>query len=161
LLNIAARMLYGHLALISAAIFTGAALYINVAEQPARLRLDDRALLSEWKPSYKRGFAMQAPLAVIGCIFGLIAWWHIRELGFLVGAVLMIANLPWTLLAILPTNKALMAIDPTEPTPQTRALIVKWGTLHAVRSVLGSLATIAFLWAAFQTETLRIGGPLP
>jgi hypothetical protein len=138
-------MLFGHLALISASVFTGAALYINVAEQPARLRLDDRAALSEWKPSYRRGFAMQAPLAIVGCIFGLIAWWQMREVGFLVGAVLMIANMPWTLLAILPTNKALMAIDPAETTPQTRALIVKWGTLHAVRSILGSLATIAFL----------------
>jgi hypothetical protein len=138
-------MLFGHLALISASAFAGAALYINVAEQPARLVLDDRALLSEWKRSYKRGFAMQAPLALVGCIFGLIAWWQTRELGFLVGAVLLIANWPWTLLGIMPTNNALMAIDPADTTPQTRALIVKWGTLHAVRSVLGSLATIAFL----------------
>ncbi len=138
-------MLFGHLALICASIFAGAALYVNIAEQPARLRLDDHALLSEWQPSYKRGFAMQAPLAVIGCIFGLIAWWQTSELGFLVGAVLMIANWPWTLLAIMPTNNALMAINPAATSPQTRALIVKWGNLHAVRSALGSLASIAFL----------------
>jgi hypothetical protein len=138
-------MLFGHLALISGSAFAGAALYINVAEQPARLVLDDRALLLEWKRSYKRGFAMQAPLAVVGCVFGLIASWQARELDFLVGAVLLIANWPWTLLGIMPTNNALMAIDPADTTPQTRALVVKWGTLHAVRSVLGSLATIAFL----------------
>jgi Domain of unknown function (DUF1772) len=138
-------MLFGHLALISAAVFAGAALYVNVAEQPARLMLDDQALLAEWKPSYKRGFAMQAPLAVVGCIFGLIAWWQARELGFLVGAVLMIANWPWTLLGIMPTNNALMAMDPADTTRKARALIVKWGALHAVRSALGTLATIAFL----------------
>jgi Domain of unknown function (DUF1772) len=57
----------------------------------------------------------------------------------------MIANWPWTLLGIMPTNNALMAIDPADTTPKTRALIVKWGTLHAVRSALGTLATIAFL----------------
>ncbi len=144
-------MLFGHLALISSAGFAGAALYINVAEQPARLRLDDRAALSEWKPSYRRGFAMQAPLAIVGCIFGLIAWWQMREVGFLVGAVLMIANMPWTLLAILPTNKALMAIDLADASPQTRALVLKWGTLHAVRSALGLFATIAFLLAGVSS----------
>ena len=139
-------MLFGHLALTVAAIFTGAALYINVAEQPARLVLGDAALLAQWKPSYKRGFAMQAPLAVVGCLCGLIAWWRTAEPGFLIGAVLMIANWPWTLFGIMPTNGALMAADPADATAQTRALIVKWGALHAVRSALGFLATIAFLW---------------
>jgi hypothetical protein len=138
-------MLFGQLALISAAVFTGAALYVSVAEQPARLMLDDRALLSQWKPSYKRGFAMQAPLAVVGCLLGLVAWLQTRELGFLIGAAFMITNWPWTLLAIMPTNNALMAIDSADAAGKARALIVKWGALHAVRSALGALATIAFL----------------
>jgi hypothetical protein len=139
-------MLIGDLALIAAALFTGAAFYVNIAEQPARLGLDDQSLLSEWKRSYKRGFAMQAPLAIAGCLFGLIAWWQTKELGFLIGAIAMIANWPWTLLGIMPTNNALMATEVAAAGPQTRALIIKWGTLHAVRTVLGIVAVV-FFWA--------------
>ena len=140
-------MAFGFLALIGAAIFTGAALYVNVAEQPARLLLDDRALLSEWKLSYKRGAAMQAPLALLGCLLGLIAWWQTSQPGFLAGAIAMIAPWPWTLIAIKPINDALLATQPDQAGQQTRELVVKWGTLHSVRTALGALATLAFLWA--------------
>ena len=140
-------MISGLLALAIAAIFTGAAVYVNVAEQPARLFLDDRALLTEWKPSYKRGAVMQASIALIGCVLGLMAWWQTSQAGFLIGAVAMVAPWPWTLIAIKPTNDALLATEPGKAGPQTRALIVKWGALHTVRTALGALATIAYLWA--------------
>src|SRR3981081_572620 len=141
-------MSFGLLALIGAAIFTGAALYVNVAEQPARLLLNDRALLTEWKPSYKRGAAMQAPLALLGCLLGLIAWWQISHPGFLIGALAMIAPWPWTLIGIKPTNDALLASGSDGAGPQTRALVLKWGALHGVRTALGARPTAPFLWAA-------------
>ena len=140
-------MMSGLLALTIAAIFTGAAVYVNVAEQPARLFLDDRALLTEWKPSYKRGAVMQASIALIGCVLGLIAWWQTSQAGFLIGAVAMVAPWPWTLIGIKPTNDALLATEPGKAGPQTRALIEKWGMLHAVRTTLGALATLFYLWA--------------
>ena len=143
-------MASGFLALVVAAIFTGAAVYVNFAEQPARLMLDDRALLAEWKPSYKRGFAMQAPLALVGFILGLIAWWQMSHPGFLIGAVAMIAPWPWTIFGIKPVNDALLATELDDAGPQSRALIVKWGGLHAVRTALGSIATIAYLWACMS-----------
>ncbi|MBI4725101.1 MAG: DUF1772 domain-containing protein [Rhodomicrobium sp.] len=135
---------FGHLALIIAAAFTGAAIYINAAEQPARLKLDDKALLTEWKPSYKRGFAMQATLALIGSLCGFLAWYDKGDSRFFLGAVLLFANWPWTLIAIMPTNNKLMRMEPADPNPQARSLIVRWGRLHAVRSVLGFAATMMF-----------------
>lgn len=140
-------MLSGLLALIIAAVFSGAALYINLAEQPARLALDDRAMLAEWKPAYKRGFAMQAPLTVIGCLLGLIAWWQLGGWGFVIGALAMIANVPWTLRGIIATNNALMATEAEAAGDGTRKLILKWGTLHAVRTMLGFIAVFFFLVA--------------
>jgi hypothetical protein len=140
-------MVIGLLALMAAAIFFGAAIYVSVAEQPARLALDDRALLAEWKPSYKRGTAMQAPLALLGFALGMIAWWQSSHPGFLIGAIAMIAPWPWTLFAIKPTNDALTATDPERAGPPSRALILRWGALHAVRTALGALASLSFLWA--------------
>ena len=143
-------MVAGQLALVTASLFTGAAIYINVAEQPARLKLDDRALLAEWKPSYKRGFAMQASLAIIGFLFGLVAARAEMDWRWLAGAFVMIANWPFTLIAIMPANKLLMEIEPENAGPQSRELMEKWGRLHAVRSMLGAAATVLFLWASLK-----------
>ncbi len=135
----------GLFALTVAGIFAGAALYINAVEQPARLTLDDRALLAEWKPAYKRGFAMQASLAILGFVLGVIAWWQTADWAWLLGALAMIANWPFTLLGIMPTNRQLTATRPDEADARTRQLIHRWGYLHGVRTSLGFLAVLLFL----------------
>jgi len=140
-------MLAGHLALTAAAAFAGAAFYINIAEQPARLALDDRSLLAEWKPSYARGLVIQASLAIISGLLALAAWWIGGNARWALGAVLMLANWPWTLFIMLPTNNRLKAIPKTEAGATSRALILSWGRLHAVRTALGIAAVIADLWA--------------
>ena len=141
-------MIAGQFALVVAALFTGAAFYVNFAEQPARLNLDDRSLLMEWKPAYKRGFAMQASLAVVGFLLGLAAWWQTGKWWWLIGALLIIANWPYTLIGIMPTNQKLTATEITNAGPESRSLIEKWGRLHAVRTGLGAAATLVFLWAS-------------
>jgi hypothetical protein len=140
-------MLAGQLALVAAAVFTGAAFYVNFAEQPARLGLDDRSLLAQWKAAYKRGYIMQASLAILGFLLGLLAWWATGKAAFAIGALLIVANWPWTLLGMLPTNTALMTTDLTEAGAATRSLLLKWNRLHAVRTALGGLAVAAFLVA--------------
>jgi hypothetical protein len=139
-------MLPGLFALTTASAFAGAAFYVNFAEQPARLTLEDKSLLAQWRPSYTRGFAMQASLAVISGILGLVAAWQTKDWRWIVGAILILANWPYTLLGIMPTNNKLKAIAIDAAGPASRAMIVRWGLLHAVRTILGIGAVLAYLW---------------
>ena len=140
-------MILEHLALVAAALFTSAAFYVNFAEQPARLALDDRAALLQWQRSYRRAALMQATLAMVGFLLGLAAWWwEGRDLRLLAGALAIVAPWPWTLLVIKPVNDRLNATTPERAGAGSRVLIERWGRLHAGRTALGVLATAIFFW---------------
>jgi hypothetical protein len=134
------------LAVLAAALFAGAALYINIAEHPARLKLDTRAAASQWAPSYTRATWMQAPLAVVSLGCGIAAWLMGGGAGWIVAALLIGLVVPFTYLGIMPTNKALLTPGRDLGSPDTRALLERWGKLHAVRTVLSLAATLLYLW---------------
>jgi hypothetical protein len=140
-------MLAAHLALVLAAAFAGAAIFVNVAEQPARLALDNPALLVEWQKSYNKAAPMQAGLALLAALLGFLAAWQTRDWRLAVGGLLILANWPYTLLVIKPTNDRLHAIKPEQANAETRQAIIAWGHLHGGRSAFGVVATLMFLWA--------------
>jgi hypothetical protein len=134
----------GLLALITAALFAGAAIYVTFAEQHARFKLDDRSVRIEWLASYVRGTLMQAPLALASAALGALTWWEKGQWFFLIGAFLIFTNLPWTLVVILPVNRKITAIGPDDDAALIRPLVRRWGHLHAMRSLLGILAVLAY-----------------
>src|SRR3546814_6959883 len=87
------------LPIVLSAAFAGAALYINVAEQPARLGLDDRALLQQWGQSYRRGTLMQSNLALAAGPEGLIQYWFEPDPLRPVGAALIVAKWQFTFIS--------------------------------------------------------------
>ena len=136
-------------ALLATTTFAGAAIYITFVEQPARMNCSTEVAATQWAPSYQRATLMQAPLEMIGFLCGTLAWWLGAGLPWLIGALLILTVVPFTLLVIGPlVNARLLAIEPNRSADETRTLLRRWGQLHAVRSGLGLMAAVIFAWQA-------------
>jgi hypothetical protein len=133
-------------AILSASVFAGAALYINLVEHPARMTLDTRAAAMEWAPSYARATWMQAPLALLSLATGVGSWLLGGGVGWAVAALLIGAVVPFTLLGIMSTNRALQAAGRDLASVETRGLLIRWARLHAARTVLSLAATLLYLY---------------
>jgi hypothetical protein len=134
------------LATLAAALFAGAALYINIAEHPARMALDTRSAAMQWAPSYRRATWMQAPLAVVSFLAGVGAWLLGGGVLWLIAALFIGAVVPITFVVILPTNNRLLAVERDLGSDDTRRLLERWAKLHGVRSFLSGLAAVLMVW---------------
>ena len=90
---------------------------------------------------------MQATLAAVSGILGLLTAVLTGEWQWAIGAILILANWPYTLIGIMPTNNRLKATAEDDAGPETRRTLQTWARLHAVRTGLGIAATLAYLWA--------------
>jgi hypothetical protein len=142
-------------AILTVTLFTGAAIYINVVEHPARMERGTEFAASVFGPSYRRAAVMQAILALTATIAGIGAWLMGARLGWLVGALLIFIVVPFTLIAIRPTNKQLLdpALDRTSE--EASRLLQRWEKLHAIRSILALAASVVFLVLAVSSAACR------
>ena len=135
-------------AVLSCSLFTGAAIYINLIEHPARMQCGVEIAVREFAPSYRRATIMQATCAAVGLLSSVAAWLAGATVWWFVAGVLLGSVIPFTLLVILPTNKRLL--DPTldKRSAETERLLARWGRLHAIRSVLSGVSLLLFLYLA-------------
>jgi hypothetical protein len=124
----------------AAGLFAGAALYVTLVEHPARTGCGPMLAVAQFRKSYPRGAALQAPLAIVGGLSAAGAWLAGAGAGWLLAGLLLGVLVPFTLVVILPTNRRLLdpALEPD--TPEAVRLLRRWGFLHAVRTLLGLLA---------------------
>jgi Domain of unknown function (DUF1772) len=133
------------MATIAAGLFSGASIYINLVEHPARIQCGTATAIAQWAPSYKRGAVMQASLAGIGLLTAITAWAFGNGVGWLIGGVLLGLVIPFTLIVILPTNRKLLSPTLDKGSPEAQRLLGRWGRLHAVRSVLSFCSFLVFV----------------
>ena len=139
--------LHALIAVLSCTLFTGAAVYINLVEHPARMECGTEAAARQWAPSYRRATRMQAALAIVAGATGLILWNHGGGMLWGLGAILILSVVPVSLVVIFPTNKRLLEPGRDLRSTETQALLNRWARLHAIRSGLGLAASIAYIWA--------------
>src|SRR4029434_5141642 len=142
-------VVFQFLAVLCCILFAGAAIYINLVEHPARMGCDTKTAATVWAPSYKRATVIQAPLAVISFLAGVVAWLLGGGLLWLIGARLICFVVAISFIAVMPTNHQLLAPGRDLSSVETRSLLEKWGRLHAVRSALSFLASIMYLVSIF------------
>jgi Domain of unknown function (DUF1772) len=147
------RQIAEFIAVLSCALFSGAAVYITLVEHPARMQCGVELAATEFAPSYRRATVMQATCAALGLLASIAAWLAGATIWWLVAGVLLGAVIPFTLIAILPTNKRLL--DPTldKRSAEAERLLARWGGLHAVRSVLSSVALLLFLYLVIWKQS--------
>lgn len=138
--------IFQFLAALTAALFTGAAIYINLVEHPARMECGTELAVTVFGPSYKRAARMQVILALVATIGGVLVWLLSGGRMWLIGALCIFSVIPFTLVAIMSTNKRLLdpALDRSSAVAQD--LLQNWGRLHAVRSILSLLTSLIFLY---------------
>ena len=139
------RQIAEFVAVLACALFTGAAIYITFIEHPARMQCGVEIAATEFAPSYRRATAMQATCAAVGLVSSVAAWLDGAGFSWLVAGLLLGSVIPFTLIAILPTNKRLLSPELDRRSDEARHLLARWGRLHAVRTILSAMALLLFL----------------
>jgi|ERR1700681_874748 hypothetical protein len=139
------RQIAEFIAVLACGLFVGAAVYVSLVEHPARMECGVELAATEFPPSYRRGTILQATLAALGLLASVAAWLAGATFWWLVGGGMLASVIPFTLIVILPTNKQLLNPTLDRRSAQTERLLARWGRLHAVRTVLSSLALLLLL----------------
>jgi len=148
------RQIAEFIAVLACTLFTGAAVYINLVEHPARMQCGVELAATEFAPSYRRATVMQATCAAVGLLSSLAAWLAGATVWWLIAGVLLGLVIPFTLIVILPTNKRLLSPELDRRSAEADRLLAHWERLHAVRSVLSGLALLLFLYLAIFRKAI-------
>jgi len=144
------RLAVEFIAIFSCLLFTGAALYITLVEHPARMECGTLVAATEFVPSYKRAAVMQVSLALVATVAGVASSVFGDTILWLLGSLLIVAVIPFTLLFMMPVNKVLLDAATDRGSASTQNLLISWGRFHAVRTALSLSASVIFVVASLS-----------
>lgn len=135
---------------ILAGIITGSAWAYTLEIHPALLKAPPRSSLDVFLPMFKHANRMQpllgGSLAVITLVVSLLSGsWY-----WFIAALVMQLIGPYTIFAMMPLNRRLMAPDADPNSPTTLADLKHWGKLHLVRTLINSAVFVALCYLLAQ-----------
>ena len=138
------------IAIIATGLWSGALAYVSVVEHPATLEVGAQFAIAYFRSMAKRGRPILIALAVIGAAAGIVAWVTQGNILWLIGGVVLIGMLPLTAIFIVPTNRRLLRVNAVQSPDEANDLLKRWGRLHAMRTILGLIPFLLFVWALFS-----------
>lgn len=131
--------------IFTCAIFAGSAIYINLAEHPARMECGTRAATTQFINCYRKSALVQSALVFLCPMFSFMAWLGGASRWWLFAGLMIGAIVPFTFIFISPINRQLLNPELDKDSAQAKSLLIQWGKLHSVRSALSLVAFIIFL----------------
>lgn len=131
------------IAFLFSSIFFGDCFYISIVEHPARMVCPIPAALKQWRNSYPIAAKLQVFLLLVGSILATISYFSNGQTMWLMAALFLFINLPYTVIFLLPTNEMLYKTDEEKTVKQ---LLERWGQRHFLRTCLSFVSTIIILW---------------
>ena len=131
---------------LSTCFYDGFGLYCSVVEVPAMLECGTKGAANHWNGMFKRAAKYQSILVLIGLFSSLASYYFSKESKFLYCAMLLAIIPVYTIFGMMPTNYKLMDPANDKSSKETQYLLEKWEKLHAVRSIIGFVATCILLY---------------
>ncbi|KND04044.1 uncharacterized protein SPPG_08937 [Spizellomyces punctatus DAOM BR117] len=123
-------------ATISAGLFTGAASYITLVEQPARFKSSAETARRNFQHTYPLAARMQASLALVAGGSSLVLALLKKSTRYYVAAAAFLSIPVFTIACIFPTNNRLLSgKDQDANAHGVWGVLRKWGLLHGARVV--------------------------
>jgi hypothetical protein len=138
-------------ALFFGAIYFGATTYISLVELPGRLEAKPDFALKHWQycMAATPRYAVSALVAASAGLF--MGQGHITS-PWTVGSVLLLLVLPVTAFALVPLQRKAASLPVLPELASTKKIVQRWAAFHSVRTLLGGIAFLLFVYAALRSH---------
>lgn len=141
---------------LSGAYFGGCS-YVTYCECPARINLPNgNSMIDNFQQTFPRAKAYQGIIAILGALGSVAQYFldtdHPKAKMVLAAGMVLLTLWPYTIVCIMPTNYQLMDGDVPKKKGDSWVtdMMNKWDRLHFVRTFVGGISFLMYVYALSQ-----------